>query len=163
MFCELLSSLSRTSESSVWKEQVKQKQSENGPEFSITNKIVPVFFSERLRKLNLSFLAPTKMATEYYKPIFITIFLDFHVSLDISRKISLKFKQYYAQGLLFFRFQQERIKVTLQGALVGNHLYLVLLMTTHNRDQSHPRQDSYLETNSQEGVLVNNNSKAQYC
>lgn len=55
MFCELLSSLSRTSESSVWKEQVQQKQSENGPEFSITNKTGPVFFSERLRKSNLSF------------------------------------------------------------------------------------------------------------
>lgn len=68
MFCELSSSLSRTSESSVCKEQVKQKQSENVPEFSVTNKIGPVFFSEGLRKSNLSFCLLLKWPLNIINP-----------------------------------------------------------------------------------------------
>lgn len=64
------------------------------------------------------------------------------------------------KGIIFQVLAAKNNSGNLTGAFVGNHLYLVFLMTTRNRDPSHPRQDSYLETNSQEGVLVNNNSKA---
>lgn len=47
-------------------------------------------------------LGPTKMATKYYKiHFFTTIFLDFFVSLNISRKISPNFKQFYAEEYCF--------------------------------------------------------------
>ena len=46
-------------------------------------------------------LDPTKMAAKYYKSSFTTIFLDFHVLLNISRKISPNFKQFYAYGYYF--------------------------------------------------------------
>lgn len=42
------------------------------------------------------------MATKYYKIHFITtIFLDFYVSLNMSRKISPNFKQFYAEEYCF--------------------------------------------------------------
>lgn len=80
-----------------------KKLSENGPEFrkdTVTKKIVPVF-SLKDSENRIYHLDPTKMAAKCYESSFTTIFLDFHVSLNISRKTSPNFKQFYAYGYYF--------------------------------------------------------------